>query len=83
VAVVIPLNNFPGPADDTVTSQTYYRIQRIQFTKHIQDGRGPVTRKGFRIGRSQGTLARTPDVAVVIPLKLVYAPVDDTVTAPL
>jgi hypothetical protein len=27
VAVVIPLNNFPGPADDTVTAQTYYRIQ--------------------------------------------------------
>ena len=25
----------------------------------------------------------TPDVAVVIPLKLVYTPVDDTVTAPL
>jgi len=27
VAVVIPLNNFQGPADDTVTAQTYYRIQ--------------------------------------------------------
>jgi hypothetical protein len=27
VAVVIPLNNFLGPADDTVTAQTYYRIQ--------------------------------------------------------
>ena len=27
MAVVIPLNNFPGPADDTVTAQTYYRIQ--------------------------------------------------------
>ena len=28
--VVIPLNNFPGPADDTVTSQTYYRIQNTE-----------------------------------------------------
>jgi hypothetical protein len=45
------------------------------------DGRGHVTRKEFRIGRSQGNLARTPDVAVVISLKLVYAPVDDTVPA--
>ena len=27
MAVVIPLNNFPGPADDTVTAQTDYRIQ--------------------------------------------------------
>ena len=26
MAVVIPLNNFPGPADDTVTAQTYYRM---------------------------------------------------------
>ena len=34
-----------------------------------------------RTGRSRGNLARTPDVAVVIPLKLVYTPVDATVTA--
>ncbi len=27
MAVVIPLNNFLGPEDDTVTAQTYYRIQ--------------------------------------------------------
>ncbi len=27
MAVVIPLNNFLGPADDTVTAQIYYRIQ--------------------------------------------------------
>ena len=33
VAVVIPLNNFPGPADDTVTAQTYYKfLYRIQNT---------------------------------------------------
>ena len=30
MAVVIPLNNFPGPADDTVTAQTYYRIQNTK-----------------------------------------------------
>jgi len=31
VAVVIPLNNFLGPADDTVTAQTYYRIQNTEY----------------------------------------------------
>ena len=36
--------------------------------------RGPVTRKEFLIGRSQENLARTPDVAVVICLKLVSGP---------
>jgi hypothetical protein len=30
--------------------------------------------KEFRTGRSQGNLARTPDVAVVIPLKQVFGP---------
>jgi hypothetical protein len=39
---------------------------------------GPVTRKEFRIGRSQGNLARTPDVAVVISLNNFLGPVDDT-----
>jgi hypothetical protein len=38
------------------------------------DSRDPVTRKEFQIGRSQGNLARTPDVAVVICLKLVFGP---------
>ena len=33
MAVVIPLNNFPGPADDTVTAQTYYRIQNTGVTQ--------------------------------------------------
>jgi len=33
VAVVIPLNNFLGPADDTVTAQTYYRIQNTALSK--------------------------------------------------
>ena len=45
------------------------------------DGRGPVTRKEFRIGKSRGNLARTPDVAVVIHLNNFLGPVDDTVTA--
>jgi hypothetical protein len=30
--------------------------------------------QGFRKGRSKGNLARTPDVAVVISLKLVFGP---------
>ena len=37
--------------------------------------------KEFRTGRSQGNLARTPDVAVVISLNNFSGPVDDTVTA--
>ena len=52
------------------TNITEYRIQ----ARSTSDGRGPVTRKEFRIGRSQGNLARTPDVAVVIHLKLVFGP---------
>jgi hypothetical protein len=44
----------------------------MSSARSTSDGRGPVTRKEFRIGRSQGNLARTPDVAVVIPLKLVF-----------
>jgi len=36
----------------------------------------------FRKGKSRGNLARTPDVAIVISLKLVYIPVDDNVTTP-
>ena len=46
------------------------------------DGRGPVTRNRVPDREEQGNLARTPDVAVVISLKLVYTPVDDNVTAP-
>jgi len=45
------------------------------------DGRGPVTSKEFRIGKSRGNLARTPDVTVVIHLNNFLGPVDDTVTA--
>jgi hypothetical protein len=41
----------------------------------------PRNSQGFRIGRSRGNLARTPDVAVVISLNRFSAPVDDTVTA--
>ena len=37
--------------------------------------------KEFWTGRSQGNLARTPDVAVVIHLNNFLGPVDDTVTA--
>ncbi len=31
MAVVISLNRFMGPVDDTVTAQTYYRIQNTEF----------------------------------------------------
>jgi hypothetical protein len=37
--------------------------------------------KEFRTGRSQGNLARTPDVVVVIPLNNFLGPAGDTVTA--
>ena len=43
----------------------------------------PRNSQGFRIGRSRGNLARTPDVAVVISLNRLLVPVDDTVTAQL
>ena len=56
--VVTPLNNFLGPAGDTVTAQKC-------STKHYSQESG-------KSGR--GNLARTPDVAVVIPLKLVFGP---------
>jgi hypothetical protein len=37
VAVVIPLNNFLGPADDTVTAQTYYRIQNTELSSLLAE----------------------------------------------
>ncbi len=46
----------------------------MSSARSTSDGRGPVTRKEFRIGRNQGNLARTSDVAVVICLKLVFGP---------
>jgi hypothetical protein len=46
------------------TRNTEYRIQ-VPPVKSTEE---------FRIGRSQGNLARTPDVAVVIPLKQVFGP---------
>ena len=52
-----------------VLGPKYERLQR------------PRNSQGFRIGRSRGNLARTPDVAVVISLNWFLAPVDDTVTA--
>jgi len=56
------------------------RFSHMSSTRSASDGGGPVTRKEFRIGRSQGNLARTPDVAVVISLNNFLGPVDDTVT---
>ena len=53
----------------------------MSSVRSTSDGGGPVTHKSS--GKGGGNLARTPDVAVVISLKLVYTPVDDTVTATL
>ena len=58
-----------------------FRFCYMSSVRSTSDGRGPVTRKEFLIGRSQGNLARTPDVAVVISLNNFPGPVDDTVTA--
>ena len=58
-----------------------FRFRHMSSARSTSDGRGPVARKEFRIGRSQGNLARTPDVAVVISLNNFLGPVDDTVTA--
>ena len=69
MAVVISLNRFMAPVDDTVTAHTTTQ-------SHTKTERRPA-----RTGRSQGNLARTPDVAVVISLNWFMAPVDDTVTA--
>jgi len=54
----------------------------MSSARSTSDGRGPVTRTEFRIGRSQGNLARTPDVAVAIHFWFL-TPVDATVTDPL
>jgi len=59
------------------------RFSHMSSARSASDGGGPVTRKEFRTGRSQGNLARTTDVAVVISLKLVYTPVDDRYHAPM
>jgi len=75
-------NGFPWPPPDLLG---FYGKRSFSVTigsgfSHMSSARsasdcgGPVTRKEFRIGRNQGNLARTPDVAVVIHLKLVYGP---------
>jgi len=40
----------------------------------ITPSASPTLGREFRTGKSQGNLARTPDVAVVIPLKQVFGP---------
>jgi hypothetical protein len=52
-----------------VLGPKYERLQR------------PRNSQGFRIGKSVGNLAMTPDVAGVISLNRFLAPVDDNVTA--
>ena len=67
--------------ENPLTSMTLvFRFRHMSSARSTSDGRGPVTHKEFRIGRSQGNLARTPDVAVVISLNNFLGPVDDTVT---
>ena len=58
------------------------RLGRITeyWTRKYERRQRPRNSQGFRIGRSVGNLARTPDVAVVISLNRFLAPVDDTVT---
>ena len=58
----------------------------VMFPPHVlgpkyERRQRPRNSQGFRIGRSRGNLAMTPDVAVVISLNRFWAPVDDTVTA--
>jgi len=56
--------------ENPLTSMTLvFRFRHMSSARSTSDGRGPVTHKEFRIGRSQGNLARTPE-----------GPVDDTVT---
>ena len=88
MAVVISLKLVYTPVDDNVTAPhksqvtsqkpcAYFEtlcLCHMSSARSTSDGRGPVTRKEFRIGRSQGNLARTPDVAVVISLNLVFGP---------
>ena len=66
--------------ESPLTSMTLVsRFCYMSSVRSTSDGGGPVTHKSS--GKGGGNLARTPDVAVVISLKLVYTPVDDTVTA--
>ena len=58
----------------------------VMFPPHVlgpkyERRQRPRDSQEFRIGRSRGNLAMTPDVAVVISLNRFWAPVDDTVTA--
>ena len=84
-----------GPCDDYVGALpclhcggekgklcTYFEtlcLCHMSSARSTSDGRGPVTRKGFRTGRSQGNLARTPDVAVVTPLNNPVGPERESV----
>ena len=64
--------------ESPLTSMTLvFRFCYMSSVRSTSDGRGPVTRKEFRIGRIQGNLVRTPDVAVVISLNNFSGPVDD------
>ena len=61
--------------ENPLTSMTLvFRFRHMSSARSTSDGRGPVTHKEFRKGKSRGNLARTPDVAVVIHFKLVFGP---------
>ena len=75
MAVVIPLNNFLGPADDTVTAQTYYRIILFLSPKNTGGGQGAAPVDGEEECPG-GTLG--PDGG---PQSRKTGPADDTVTS--
>ena len=66
---------FGNPDWDPATSMTLVsRFCHMSSVRSTSDGRGPVTRKRVPDREERGNLARTPDVAVVIPLKQVFGP---------
>ena len=56
-------------------------VPHVLGPKYDRRQRSRNSQKEFRTGRSQGNLARTPDVAVVTPLNNFLGPEGDTVTA--
>ena len=69
---------FGNPDWDPATSMTLVsRFCHMSSVRSTSDCRGPVTRKRVPDREEQGKPgkdARTPDVAVVIPLKQVFGP---------
>ena len=64
-----------------ITSMTLVILPPHVLGPKYERRQRPRNSQEFRIGRSRGNLAMTPDVAVVISLNRFWAPADDTVTA--